>query len=519
MKATKKSFFHPQDLYSSLVVFIVALPLCLGIAHASGVSPLSGIVAGIIGGIIVGLISKSNISVSGPAAGLIVVLTTAISSLGGDFNLLFASVLVAGVFQVIFGILRLGFLGEFVPSSVIKGMMAAIGFILIFKQLPHLIGFDKDYEGDESFFQEDGHNTFSELLYSSTHSEAVFIGVICLLILIFFESKYAKKNPILNRIPALLLVVLVGVFLNQFSYLLGISEQLEGEHLIQLPNLIQTEEPVYFLFFHTSDFLNPLVLMNAFIIAVVASLESLLNLEAADKMDTQKRVTPPNRELIAQGFGNTISGLFGGLPVTSVVVRSSANFFAGAKTKTSAILHGVWLLIAVVFLAKTLNLIPLAALAAILIMVGYKLTKPSVFKSIWKAGLAQFLPFIATFLGVVFTDLLKGVVIGIIVGLYYVIRSNFHSAIRVTKGDNNDYLIRFRKEVSFLNKALLKRKLSEIAPNSFILIDATKCEFMDPDIIEIIRDFHTFAKTNNIDIEFNKNDWGEIPKHFQTISI
>jgi MFS superfamily sulfate permease-like transporter len=301
--------------------------------------------------------------------------------------------------------------------------------------------------------------------------------------------------------------------------LLGISEQLEGEHLIQLPNLIQTEEPVYFLFFHTSDFLNPLVLMNAFIIAVVASLESLLNLEAADKMDTQKRVTPPNRELIAQGFGNTISGLFGGLPVTSVVVRSSANFFAGAKTKTSTILHGVWLLIAVVFLAKTLNLIPLAALAAILIMVGYKLTKPSVFKSIWKAGLAQFLPFIATFLGVVFTDLLKGVVIGIIVGLYYVIRSNFHSAIRVTQGNNNDYLIRFRKEVSFLNKALLKRKLSEIAPNSFILIDATKCEFMDPDIIEIIRDFHTFAKTNNIDIEFNKNDWGEIPKHFQTISI
>jgi MFS superfamily sulfate permease-like transporter len=519
MKMTKNTIFQLADLYSSLVVFIVALPLCLGIAHASGVSPLAGIVAGISGGIIVGLVSKSSLSVSGPAAGLIVVITTAISSLNGDLNLLFASIVVAGLLQILFGFFKFGFLGEFVPSSVIKGMMAAIGFILIFKQFPHLIGFDKDYEGDESFFQEDGHNTFSELLYSSTHTEAVFIGVICLLTLIFFESKYIKKSTVLSKIPSLLLVVVLGVILNQLSHFIGISEQLEGEHLIQLPNLIKSEEPIYFLFFHTSDFLHPLVLLNGVIIAVVASLESLLNLEASDKMDVQKRVTPANRELIAQGLGNTVSGLFGGLPVTSVVVRSSANYFAGAKTKSSTILHGFWLVFAVVFFANTLNLIPLSALAAILIMVGYKLTKPSVFKAIWKAGLAQFLPFIATFLGVVFTDLLKGVVIGIIVGLYYVIRSNFHSAIRVTKGDNKDYLIRFRKEVSFLNKSLLKRELAQINSDSFVLIDATKCEFMDPDIIEIIRDFNVFSASKNIVVEFNKNDWGEIPKYFQNISI
>jgi MFS superfamily sulfate permease-like transporter len=510
---------HKNDFSSSLVVFLVALPLCLGIAFATGLPAITGVISGIAGGLIVGLLSGSQLSVSGPAAGLIVVVTTAISSLNNDLNLFFTSVFLAGILQIIFGVLRVGFFGEFVPTSVIKGMMAAIGFILIFKQIPHLVGYDGDYEGDENFIQADGNNTITELFHASVHSEAVVIGLTCMLLLIFFDSKRMKNTLLLKIAPPFLIVVLVGIILNVTSKYLGITEQLEAEHFIQLPSLDTASSLFIWNKLNLENFFNSTVWVQATIIAIVASLETLLNIEATDKFDDQKRITPPNRELLAQGIGNAASGLFGGLPVTSVVVRSSSNRLAGGKTKWSAFMHGIWLLMAVLFLGPYLNMVPLSALAAILIMVGYKLTKPAIFKDIWKEGIAQFLPFIATFLAIYFSDMLKGVIVGLAFGLFFVIRSNFKSAIRVTKGDNNDSLLRFRKEVSFLNKPALKKALLKIPEGSFLLIDARKCEFMDPDILEILQDFIVSAKVKNIRIELNKNNWGELPEVLKNIKL
>jgi MFS superfamily sulfate permease-like transporter len=311
----------------------------------------------------------------------------------------------------------------------------------------------------------------------------------------------------------------LGIFLNLTSSFFGITEQLGNEHLIQLPPLSTAADLFLWSKFSFGSLLNPAVWMQAFIIAVVASLETILNIEATDKFDEEKRITPPNRELIAQGIGNVFSGLFGGLPVTSVVVRSSSNRLAGAKTKWSAILHGFWLLCAILFLGQYLNLVPLSALAAILIFVGFKLTKPSIFRDLWSEGISQFLPFIATFLAIYFSDMLKGVLIGLAFGLFFVVKSNFKSAIRITKGDNNDTLLRFNKEASFLNKPALKKVLMRIPDNSFLLIDARKCAFMDPDIIEIIQDFVISSKTKNITVELSKNNWGELPEVLKTIKL
>lgn len=510
---------HKNDISSSLVVFLVALPLCLGIAFASGLPAMTGVIAGICGGLVVGAISGSQQSVSGPAAGLLVVVTSAISSLNNDLSLFFTAVLLAGIIQIIFGIIKVGFLGGFIPTSVIKGMMAAIGFILIFKQIPHLIGFDGDFEGDEDFFQRDGNNTITELFHATIHSEAVLIGLSCLILLFLLDTPHIKNSIFLKIAPPFLVVVIAGIFLNMTSSFLGIKEQLENEHLIQLPPFNTAADLFLWGKFSFGSLLNSTVWMQAFIIAIVASLETLLNIEATDKFDEEKRITPPNRELIAQGMGNVFSGLFGGLPVTSVVVRSSSNRLAGAKTKWSAILHGFWLLCAILFLGQYLNLVPLSALAAILIFVGYKLTKPSIFRDLWAKGISQFLPFVATFLAIYFSDMLKGVLIGIAFGMFFIIRTNFNSAIRVTKGDNNDLLLRFRKEVSFLNKPALKKTLLKIPNNSFLLIDAKKCEFMDSDILEILQDFVISSKTKNIRIELNKNNWGELPEVLKTIKL
>ncbi|MEY3836110.1 MAG: hypothetical protein RI989_1538, partial [Bacteroidota bacterium] len=411
---------HKNDISASLVVFLVALPLCLGIAFATGLPAITGVIAGIAGGLIVGTISGSQLSVSGPAAGLIVVVTTAISSLNNDLSLFFTAVMLAGVIQIIFGILKTGFLGEFIPTSVIKGMMAAIGFILIFKQIPHLVGFDGDFEGDEDFFQKDGNNTITELFHATIHSEAVLIGLTCLILLIVLDLPKLKNTVLLKIVPPFLIVVIVGIVLNLTSAYLGVQEQLSNEHLIQLPDLSTASNLFLWNNFNFANFLNPLIWIQAAIIAIVASLETLLNIEATDKFDDQKRITPPNRELFAQGIGNAFSGFFGG-----VVVRSSSNRLAGAKTKWSAMLHGLWLLCAILFLGPFLNLVPLSALAAILIMVGYKLTKPAIFRDLWREGISQFLPFVATFLAIYFSDMLKGVLIGLAFGLFFVIRSNF----------------------------------------------------------------------------------------------
>jgi len=510
---------HQNDYSSSLVVFLVALPLCLGIAFASGLPAITGVISGICGGLLVGAISGSQQSVSGPAAGLLVVVTTAISSLNNDLSLFFTAVLLAGIIQIVLGIFKTGFLGGFIPTSVIKGMMASIGFILIFKQIPHLIGFDGDFEGDEDFFQRDGNNTISEIFHATVHSEAVLIGLSCLILLIILDIPQIKNSVILKIAPPFLVVVILGVLLNMTSSFIGVKEQLENEHLIQLPPLNTAADLFLWKNFNFGNLSNSTVWIQAFIIAIVASLETLLNIEATDKFDEEKRITPPNRELIAQGIGNAFSGLFGGLPVTSVVVRSSSNRLAGAKTKWSAILHGFWLLCAILFLGKYLNLVPLSALAAILIFVGYKLTKPAIFRELWTKGIPQFLPFIATFLAIYFSDMLRGVLIGIAFGMFFVIRSNFRSAFRITTGDNNDFLLRFRTEVSFLNKPALKKALMLVPINSCLFIDARKCDFMDPDIIEIIQDFVISSKLKNIRIELNKNNWGELPEVLKTIKI
>ena len=362
------------------------------------------------------------------------------------------------------------------------------------------------------------------------HSSSYFIAVLVKLIYPKIKIVWHNHNGlsefvnsdssiVLKIAPPFLVVVVLGIFLNLYSSFFGITEQLGNEHLIQLPPLSTAADLFLWNKFSLDSLLNSAVWMQAFIIAIVASLETILNIEATDKFDEEKRITPPNRELVAQGIGNIFSGLFGGLPVTSVVVRSSSNRLAGAKTKWSAILHGFWLLCAILFLGQYLNLVPLSALAAILIFVGFKLTKPSIFRDLWFEGISQFLPFIATFLAIYFSDMLKGVLIGIAFGMFFIIRTNFKSAIQITKGDNNDILLRFRKDVSFLNKPLLKKTFMRIPPNSYLLIDARKCEFMDPDIIEIIQDFVISSKSKNIRIELNKNNWGELPQVLKTLKL
>ncbi len=494
------------DLPASLVVFLVALPLCLGIALASGAPLFSGIIAGIVGGIVVGTISGSNVSVSGPAAGLTAIVAVAIARMPA-FEAFLLAVIIAGVMQFVLGSLKAGFLGDFVPSSVIKGMLTAIGLILIMKQIPHLVGYDADFEGDEAFVQTDHKNTFSGLFaaFSKITKLAIIIGAISIFIQIVWDKVLVKKVPFFKLIPAPLVVVLAATGIQQWSLSAFPALSLQQDQLVNIP--VAEDVTGFFSFFifpkleHLS---NPLVWTTALTLAIVASLETLLNIEAADELDPYQRVTPTNRELKAQGLGNIVSGMVGGLPVTSVIVRTSANVNAGARSKMSTILHGFMLLTCAMFIPSLLNLIPLSALAAVLIYTGYKLAKPSLFASIYKKGLDQFIPFIVTVLAIIFTDLLIGIIIGILVGLVFILRSNFKSAVLIVS-DANKYLIRLRKDVSFLNKAILKRKLEEVPENSFILIDISRADFIDKDVIEVVNDFLTHAHLKNIRVELKKS--------------
>lgn len=495
-----------SDIPASIVVFLVALPLCLGIALGSGAPLFSGIIAGIVGGIVIGSISGSQLSVSGPAAGLTTIVAAAILKLQ-VFDAFLLAVVLAGVFQVVLGFVRAGVLGDYVPNTVIKGMMAAIGIILILKQIPHLVGYDEDFIGDENFLQLDKENTFSELLnmFKYITPPAVIIGVVSVLILILWETKTFKKQKFLLLVPGPLVVVVVGIFLNFLFAAIKPDFVLEQKHMVNL--LVAHNLPEFISFFTFPDFnhlRNPDVWITGGTIAIVASLETLLSIEAVDKLDPQKRRTPTNRELKAQGVGNIVSGLIGGLPLTSVVVRSSANVISGAKTKLSTIMHGTLMLSAVVFIPQILNLIPLSALAAILIYTGYKLAKISLFKDYYNKGWDQFVPFVVTIVAILLTDLLIGIVIGIAVGLFFMIRSNFRSSVFVVHDDNN-YLVRLRKDVSFLNKPIVKRKLDEVPEGSYVLIDATRADFIDKDIIEEINNFIMNAKTKNISVQVKKS--------------
>jgi MFS superfamily sulfate permease-like transporter len=494
------------DFPAAVVVFLVALPLCLGIALGSGAPLFSGIIAGIVGGIVIGSLSGSQLSVSGPAAGLTAIVVAAITKLQ-VYEAFLLAVVLAGIIQMILGFIKAGVIGDYVPNSVIKGMLAAIGIILILKQLPHFVGYDKDYSGDETFSQGDSENTFSGVLHSlnAVTLGAVIIGIVSIIILILWETKLFKSNKILSLIPGPLIVVLVGVFIN-FTYTGSAPNlQLEQKHLVSLP--IAENASMFVSFFTFPDFshiTNPQVWISGLTIAIVASLETLLGIEAVDKLDPLKRVTPTNRELKAQGVGNLCSGLIGGLPLTSVVVRSSANVMAGAKTKASTIMHGTLLLGSVYFIPKLLNLIPLSALAAILIFTGYKLAKVGLFRDFYKKGWDQFIPFVVTIAAILLTDLLVGIVIGILVGLFFMVRSNFKSSVLVVNDDNR-YMVRLRKDVSFLNKPIVKRKLEEVPANSFVLIDATRADFIDKDIIEEINNFLKHVHLKNIKVEIKKS--------------
>ncbi len=488
------------DLPSSIVVFLVALPLCLGIALASNAPLFSGLIAGMVGGIVIGALSGSQLSVSGPAAGLTAIVAAAILKLP-SFEAFLLAVVVCGVLQIILGFIKAGVLGDYVPNSVIKGMLAAIGLILILKQFPHLVGYDKDYMGDEAFMQANNENTFSSIAsaFRSITQVALIIGVLGLAFQFIWEKFTASKKGFIKLIPAPLVVVLMGIGIN--AYFTSSGSGLSSEQLVSLP--IASSPSEFVSFFTLPDWsavANKEMWIAGVTLALVASLETLLSIEAIDDLDPYQRVTNKDRELKAQGVGNMLSGLIGGLPVTSVIVRSSANVNSGAKTKMSAIFHGLLLLLCVALLPNLLNLIPNAALAAVLIFTGYKLAKPVLFKTYYQKGWNQFLPFVITIVAILFTDLLIGVVIGIGVGLFFVLRSNFKSAV-VVVNDNNRFLFRLRKDVSFMNKPIIKNKLEEVPDNGSVLIDTTRADFIDKDIVEVIEDFMLHAPLKNIKVE------------------
>ncbi len=483
-----------SDFASGLVVFLVALPLCLGIALASGAPPLSGIIAGIIGGLVVGFLSKSQLSVSGPAAGLTAIVLTAITEFGA-FEIFLMATILAGVFQLILGFIKAGSVSNYFPTNVIEGMLAGIGVIIILKQIPHAVGYDIDFTGDQSFNQGDGGNTFSTIFGALEFVQlgAILITITSLTILILWDKvSFLKK---LKLVPAALIAVLAGIFLNELFILTGSSLAITSEHLVSLPVPTSAEDFQNILI--TPDFssiANPQVWIVAATIAIVASVETLLCVEAADRMDVHRRYTDTNVELKAQGVGNVISGFLGGLPMTSVVVRTSANVNAGAKSKMSAIIHGFLLLLSVVTIPFILNRIPLATLAAILLVVGYKLAKPATIKHFWQKGKYQFVPFIATLLAVVFTDLLKGVALGIAISVIFVLKGNLKRAYNFRKeeyGDGDVIHIDLAQEVSFLNKAAIKSTLNKLPENSKVIIDAHDTVYIAHDILDLIYEFKT----------------------------
>jgi MFS superfamily sulfate permease-like transporter len=499
--APAKASASPADLRAGLIVFFVALPLCLGIATASGAPPIAGLIAGFVGGTVVALGSKSSLSVAGPAAGLTVIVLEAIQQLG--FPAFLLATMIAGGIQIALGLGGLGRIGQFVPNAVIRGMLAAIGLILVLKQLPHLVGHDPDYQGDLGFSQADGHNTFSELLYSVAgfNLPAALVAIASGLTMYFWRD-YARL-PLRRFVPRELATVAVGLLCSVLF--LGTGYEISPEHLVSVPLL--SEVGGLSGLWVSPDFSmlgNVAVWKTAFTLAIVASIESLLNVEATDRLDPQRRVTPPNRELMAQGAGNIVSGLIGGLPVTSVVVRSFANVHAGGRTRWASVTHGVLLALATLSLGSVLNLIPMAALAVMLLTVGYKLTPPKLYREVWQLGRDQFVPFIATVAFIIFTDLLTGTLFGIGFAIFFMVYSHYRSAIVVT--DDGDYrLIRFVSNVSFLHKARIKEALASMPPGSHIILDGTRASTVDVDVIDTIREFETELEVRGVTLSIRRS--------------
>lgn len=490
------------DLRSGLVVFLVALPLCLGVATASGAPPLAGLVAGIVGGTVVAMLSGSSLSVAGPAAGLTVIVFDGIVKLGMPAFLL--ATMLAGGLQLALGAFGLGRFAQLVPNAVIRGMLAAIGLILLLKQLPHAVGYDKDPGGDFAFMQADGHNTFSELFYSlNNFTLGAVLVTACAGLSMFLWRDYGRLT--LRRwVPRELIAVGVGLLCT--GLFMGTSLELSLEHRVSIPLL---SEVGGLSGLWTAPDLGAIgridVWKTAFTLAIVASIETLLSLEATDRIDPQHRPSSPNRELVAQGLGNACAGALGGLPITAVVVRSFANVQAGAQTRASSVVHGMLLLAATLFAAATLNFIPLSALAVVLIVVGYKLTPPKLYKDVWNLGTDQFVPFIATVLAILLTDLLTGTLLGIAFAVFFIVWGQYRSAIVITD-DGNNRLIRFVSSVSFLHKARLKQAFETAAPGCQVILDGTRARTVDTDILETIGELEIFARTRGLKFSITRSN-------------
>ena len=492
-----------SDFPASIVVFFVALPLCLGIALASGAPLLSGLIAGVIGGIVVGALSGSNLGVSGPAAGLAAIVAASITELG-SFEVFLVAVVLSGIIQILFGILRLGVIGYFFPNSVILGMLSGIGIIIILKQIPHLFGYDSEPMGADEFLEATGENTFSAIshIFSNVSPGSVIIGFLGLALIVFWDSILAKKGKIFRVLQGAIVAVLLGTIIKLiFDNYPNLA--VKDIHLVSIPVANNLNDLISFLTFPDfSAVTNPKVLTIAFTIALIASLETLLSVEATDKLDPDKHVTPTNRELFAQGTGNILSGLIGGLPLTQVIVRSSANIQSNAKSKLSSIIHGLLLLLAVLALPKMLNHIPLSVLAAVLIVVGYKLAKPSLFKKMWAKGWTQFVPFVATILVIVVKDLLWGISVGLFIGIIVIIVKSYQNSLFLNIDKSNDKLVKmtFAEEVTFLNKGAIAKQLISLPNDITLELDVRNSKYIDSDIIEILEDFVVQAKNKSITV-------------------
>ncbi len=519
------SFKHYKaDFAAGLVVFLVALPLCLGIALASGAPLFSGIISGVIGGCVVGFLSSSHVSVSGPAAGLTAIVLSSINDLG-SLELFMLAVVLAGVIQVIFGYLRAGTISNFFPNNVIEGMLGGIGVIIFLKQIPHAFGYDRDTEGDFAFVEKSGSNTITTILntFENIHLGSTIIFFVSLIVLLSWDRVPKLKK--LKLLPGALVVVISGILINVLFDSINSGLSVKAEHLVSLPKIKSYADFIKILVF--PDFhgiANTGVWITAATIAVVASMETLLCIEAGDRMDKHKRYSDGNTELKAQGIGNIASGLLGGLPMTSVVVRTSANINSGAQTKLATIIHGVLLLISVLLLPSVINMIPLSSLAAILILIGYKLARPEKMKHFWSQGKYQFVPFIATLLAVVFIDLLNGVAVGMMISILAILRGNIQRAYNFRKdhyADGDVIHIDLAQEVSFLNKAAIKSTLSGIPKNSSLIINASDTVYIAHDVLDLIRDFKKIrAKEENIKVtlvgfkkEYALENTGEEDKH------
>ena len=488
-----------HDLPAGLSVFFVALPLCLGIAMASGVPLYAGLLSGIVGGVLVALLSGSALGVSGPAAGLTTLVAAAIASMG-RYELFLLSVIIAGAFQLILGLLKLGGIANYFPSSVIKGMLAAIGIILISKQIPVALGYNHPNFWTSGFLHLFSSTDVSHTFYTFSKqitTGAFLVSMVCLGILIYFHT---HKNKSLKMIPAPLLVVLVGVLVNSLFMFFNQEGLFRNTQLVNIPENIF--DSIVFPDF-SKAFSSTKIWENGLMIGLLATLETLLCVEAVDKLDKHNRITPVNRELIAQGIGNMVCGLIGAIPITAVVVRGSANIDAGGKTKLSAFTHGIFLLLAVLFVPFLLNKIPYATLAAILLLTGYNLAKPKLFFSMWSLGLKQFLSFIITIFVILATDLLVGVSIGLLLSVYFIVQENFKSEFKIVykkEFEIDVYILKLNTSVTFLNKVKFRKTLDEIPPYSVLHIDGSDSEFIDHDILEIISEFHNKAHDKHIEI-------------------